>query len=86
MRKELEVGAGKQRKLNDVDAVCPYFLYHTQDHIVCEGPVPDAHVRLIFESRAQKNLHYRAYCCQRCSYCEMYQAAMGRYTEYDPEE
>jgi len=75
------MGDGTQRKLGDAAAVCKYFEYHTKSSIVCEGPVPDTNTRIIFRNPQQKKLHYEIFCCAKCEYCEMYQAAEEKYRE-----
>ena len=70
-----------QEKMCDRDAVCPYFISHMKQSIHCEGPIPDSRVTVTFENEKKKELHYQVFCCRRCAFCEMYQAAQKKYEE-----
>ena len=62
-----------EHKKKDTEAKCPYFKYHTEQTIICEGIVPDTKQRMIFEKKAAKWTHYKAFCCKgywRCEQCQ----------------
>lgn len=76
-------GRNEQRRLNDRAAVCPYFRYHTQRNIVCEGPFEliETNVRIIFEDEGEKDRHYRLYCCGHWEVCEQAAKTAGKYSD-----
>ena len=69
----------EQKKLGDRDARCPFFVYHTQKNIVCEGPIPDTNIRIIFGKIDEKNLHFNLFCCGKWEYCEQARKAEEKY-------
>lgn len=71
----------EQKKLNGRDVVCPFFGYHTQLNIVCEGPIPDTNVRIIFKRIDTKTLHFVTFCCGKWDYCEMARKTGEKYEE-----
>lgn len=71
----------EQRKKGDSDAICPFFRYHTQLNIVCEGAIPDTNVRILFPDRESKTLHYNTFCCGRWTYCEQAKKTEDKYED-----
>ncbi|MBQ7655128.1 MAG: hypothetical protein IJI53_02580 [Clostridia bacterium] len=70
-------------KLNDRDAKCPFFAFHTREAIACESLIPDTKAKITFEKPKGKSLHYNLFCCFKYENCEMYQAVMKTYEEDD---
>ena len=70
-----------QKKLGDRDAKCPYFRYHTNQNIVCEGAIPDTSVRILFESEEEKEKHYKIYCAEKWTYCEQAKRTGQQYAD-----
>ena len=68
-------------KLNDRDALCPFFCAHTKLSVICEGVVPDSSVKMNFDSAKLKDIQYNVFCCGRYDYCEMYRAIQANYED-----
>lgn len=70
-------------KWNDSEAVCPFFMAHGAREIVCESPVPESKLKLIFADGKGKGMQYRAFCCGKYQNCEVYRSVMDTYADGD---
>lgn len=53
---------------------CPYFLRCTTKRIECKGLYQGTESRMMFDHKKDAAVQHSVFCCERFTYCEMYQA------------
>ena len=65
----------------DTLAECPFFRYHTNQTIACEGLIPDSGIINSFTDLGMKKKQYQEFCCKGYQTCEVYMALQEMYDE-----
>lgn len=63
---------------------CPFFRGHCHSPTVeigCEGITDNTTLRLVFQTRAERDAHESIFCANKYHYCELYRAIYEKYDE-----
>ena len=54
------------------DILCPYFVAHSREQIICEGDIPDCRCSLLFKDEADKAQQQKLFCESNYKMCPHY--------------
>lgn len=66
------------------EVACPYYIADDSKRIIrCEGPIDDAKLDLVFDSKPQMQSRLKGWCYSEsaCKKCEVYRMASEKYRE-----
>ena len=66
-------------KINDADALCPFYQCTTKKGIVCESFVEDSVIKVLFRETKTMYSYRRIHCCGRYKDCKLFSLLEEQY-------